>query len=479
MKNLSRRAFLKATALYGGAAATGAVLTGCGPTATPAAPAATPLPAPDLPFQVAPEAMNPFGLGAAEVDGVFFEGGYGVEYLKNAAGWTKSLHPGVNVNVTGAQKVADLLRPRFVAGNPPDVVDSGNPRDLDLPALIAEDQIADLAELMDAPALDTPGKKFKDTLLPGSQGPGIFDGKQRYINLTYTAMGVVYSTSLFEKYGYTFPETWDEMAALCEQIKKDGKMAPWTHQAKYPGYIYDEILFSLLYKAGGDELFLKIDNLEPDAWTNPAALRAIESIYMLYDKGWLLEGTAGMDHTQSQTAFLQGKAAFIPCGTWLENEMKTILPADFNAVVGLVPGYQDGKGSLKAVEANGGETYFVPAKAKNPKHGMEFLRVLMSKASARWFGENLKGIMAVVGGLEGAKVTPMMQSALDLGQSCDGAIILLNVSNWYKPVGDALEQNTTQLLTGKIKPAEFAAQIQKAADQVARDPDIKKYRRDS
>ncbi len=62
--------------------------------------------------------------------------------------------------------------------------------------------------------------------------------------------------------------------------------------------------------------------------------------------------------------------------------MKTVTPADFNMVVEGIPGYADGKGDQKGVFADGGETFVVPSKAKLPKHGMEFLRCQLSKASA-------------------------------------------------------------------------------------------------
>ncbi len=39
----------------------------------------------------------------------------------------------------------------------------------------------------------------------------------------------------------------------------------------------------------------------------------------------------GMDHTQSQMAFIQGKAAMIPMGAWFESEMRNSLPEEFQA----------------------------------------------------------------------------------------------------------------------------------------------------
>ncbi|HML23878.1 MAG TPA: extracellular solute-binding protein, partial [Aggregatilinea sp.] len=103
-----------------------------------------------LPFSVASGADNPFGIGAAEVDGLFFEGGFGSEYIKNAANWMETLHDGVTVKVSTAQQITEALMPRLISGDAPDVVDGSN---TDTGALIAEGQLLDLTPLFEAPAL--------------------------------------------------------------------------------------------------------------------------------------------------------------------------------------------------------------------------------------------------------------------------------------------------------------------------------------
>src|SRR5512146_2281706 len=169
MQKISRRDFLKSTALVGGAA----LLAACQPAAT-AAPTAAPTAPPaatvaptaaaklDLPFTVEAAAVNPFKLATAPVDGVFFAGGFGDDYIKYAASLEQKLHPGTTVGVQSIQKITEQLQPRFVAGNPPDVIDNSGANMLKMADLVNEDQLTDLAKLMDAPALDTPGKKFSE-----------------------------------------------------------------------------------------------------------------------------------------------------------------------------------------------------------------------------------------------------------------------------------------------------------------------------
>ena len=66
----------------------------------------------------------------------------------------------------------------------------------------------------------------------------------------------------------------------------------------------------------------KIANYEEGSFNNEGVLKALTHIKEIADKGYLLEGTVGMNHTESQTEMMLGKAAFITNGTWMENEMQ-------------------------------------------------------------------------------------------------------------------------------------------------------------
>ena len=478
-RRMSRRRFLHLSSAVAGSAVAGPVLAACQPAATPA-PTTAPTAAaaqPNLPFEVAADAVNPFNLAPTEVDGVFFAGGFGDDYIKYAAKLQEQLHPGTTVKVQSIQKITEQLQPRFVAGNPPDVIDNSGANMIPMSDLVREGQLMELSELWNAPSLDTPGKTFGETIFPGSQTSATFDGKLYGINMAYTVSGIWYSKPKFEAAGYTYPKTWAEMLDLCETIKKEGKSAPWTYQGKYPYYIWGIVFNALIYYAGGDATLTKLDNLEPNAWSDPAVMRATEDLYALWDKGYIMQGTSGLTHTESQTEWLKGSATFIPCGNWLENEMKTVTPADFNMVVSNIPGYADGAGDQNAVNAGGGETYIVPSKAKNPKHGMEYLRCLLSKDSAKYFAENVAAIMPVTGGTEGAKLSDAVKSAVALAEGANGATVVMNFPNWYSSMSKELETRTGELMTGTIKPAEFTAAMQKAADTVASDPDITKFTR--
>jgi N-acetylglucosamine transport system substrate-binding protein len=89
----------------------------------------------------------------------------------------------------------------------------------------------------------------------------------------------------------------------------------------------------------------------------------------------------------------------------------------------------------------------------------------------------VRAVMPVMGGTEGAKLSEAVKSAVALADGAKGSTVLWNLPNWYSSFSKDLETKTGELMTGTIKPAEFITALQASADAVAKDPDIKKFKR--
>jgi N-acetylglucosamine transport system substrate-binding protein len=266
------------------------------------------------------------------------------------------------------------------------------------------------------------------------------------------------------------------MMDLCETIKSDG-MNPWTYQGRYPQYMVSGVLIPLIYKIGGIDPIIAIDNLEDGAWENDAVVQAVTLMGQLQTNDYIMPGTEGLTHTEAQAEWLNGKAVFIPCGTWLENEMKDLTPENFNMVVHPVPTVDGGSGSAESIYASSGEMYFVPSQAKNPTGGMEFLRCLLSKDSAKFFAQNVSSIMPVTGGTEGIEVSSGMESALAAVEAAGEQIFNYRFATWYQDLNFETRDRTGDLLTGRITPEQYIESVQAKADQVKADDSIPKYTR--
>lgn len=463
--NISRRTLLRAAAALGvSAPLLGACVTGGGPG-----------PGPAERGERSPQ--NPFGVkDGTPLEVVVFKGGYGDEYVKAAEAVYRQRYPGAAIDHKGIQQVGDALRPRFVANTPPDVVDNTGAAALDVSALASAGQLTNLAELLDAPSWDDPAVPVRGTLLPGVVEDGERDGTCVHLNYTYTVYGLWYSKSLFAKHGWTYPATWEAMLALCAEIKKTG-VAPWTYQGKYPDYLTEPLL-TMAAKTGGMDLVRALDNLEPGAWRQDAVRGAAEAFAELAGRGYLMPGSEALSHTEAQTAWGQGKAAFIPCGSWLEAEQKDVTPPGFEMTYGLVPA-RTGADKLKptALEAASTESYLVPAHAKNVAGGLEFLRMLFSRKACAEFARTAGTLPSVAGATDGLTLSSALSSVSGAVRAAGTELISFRHRGWYPALRKATDDAVGELITRRLSPADWVTRVQQAADALAKDTSVKKYTR--
>ena len=426
---------------------------------------------------LAQDTKNPLGVdAAAPLDVVIFKGGYGDDYALNVNKLYEAAYPDAKIKYAGIQRLGEQLRPRFVAGEPPDIIDNSGAENLVNADLVAEESLADLADLMAAPAYGDEATTFKDSLIAGSQELGVYNGKQYVLLYAYTVYGLWHSKKLFDEKGWEVPKTWDEFMTLGETIKGEG-IAPMTYQGKYPYYI-QAVLDALSFKNGGDEAFAKIDNLEPDAWKQPSVKAAAEAIAQIHEKGFLMEGTEGLTHTESQAEWLQNKAAFIPCGNWLENEMKDLTPEGFDMVVTPTPSLTGDKLPFEGIEGYAGENFIVPSQGKNVQGGKEWARMLFSKEGARFFSENTKALTVVLGATEGLDLGVAFKSVEDVLAASGQNVFSRRYNTWYAKLATEAENQCGALINGRITPQEYMDKVQAAADAVAKDDSIPKYKRE-
>ncbi|NLU65809.1 N-acetylglucosamine/diacetylchitobiose ABC transporter substrate-binding protein [Streptomyces sp. HNM0574] len=422
---------------------------------------------------------NPLGVnGKAPLELYIFDGGFGVKYAQDARKVYEKKFPEAKVELKSTQKIQSVLQPRFNGGTPPDLIDNNGAEQMDMGTLVGKDQLTDLTPLMDAPSYDDPGKKVRETLRPGVVEMGQFDGKPVWVlYYAYTVYGVWYSQTALEKLDVTYPETWDDMMKVCAKAKKEG-IAGWTYPGKYP-YYWPFSLYPFIAKIGGPETLDAIDNLEPNAWKHPAVKAAFEAYYELVRKDYILKGSPGLTHIESQTAWNQGKALFVPNGSWVENESKNTTPKDFRMRVSGPTGLDSSdKMPFGTLWASGGEPFIVPKNAKNPDGGMEQLRVMLGEKSSKNFIRQVSSLTSLDGGTDGLDLPPGLNSAVEALDKAGKNIVNPRMQDWYV----ALQKEKIgvgglgEMMAGRATPAETIKKIQKYADDAAKDDSIKHYK---
>jgi N-acetylglucosamine transport system substrate-binding protein len=412
---------------------------------------------------------NPFGVDAADpLSVVIFDGGYGDEYAKFHEGLYQDQFPDAEIEHKAITDIRQQMQPLFNAGNPPDVLDNAGAEKMPISTLADTGQLTDLTPLFEADAIGAEGTTVRETLNPVAIEAAEYAGKPMVLNYALQVYGLWYDRALFDEKGWEPAQTWADFLALCEEIKGAG-MAPMAHQGKYPYYI-QQVLIDMAVKHGGPEVVYAIDSLEPNAWKHESMVLAAEALLELKSKGYMLEGTEGLDHIQSQTRWNEHEAAFIPSGSWLENEQKSVAPAGFQTTVAPTPLLDGAALPYDCTRVEAAEAFIVPAKAVNQAGGMEFLRIMLSKEGAAEFTKLTAAPTVVNGATEGLELTPGAESAIALIDAGGENNWNYYYSIWYSPMDPKIQSAVAELAAGRVSAEEFTTECQKAADEIASDP---------
>lgn len=396
-----------------------------------------------------------------------FKGGYGIDFYAQCAKDFEQKNPGWKVSVDGGPRVWEKLRPRIVAGDPPDLMFPG--WGFDHFAAAEEGQIMQLDQALNTPAYD--GKeKWGDTFEPSLLKIGQLDGKQYVLPYYFNVWGMWYDPGLFAKHGWTPPKSYAELLTLCGKIKAAG-IAPITFQGKYPYYMLEGMLLQWVQDIGGIQSLNEMQNLVPGAWKSPVLLKAAQMIKDLQNAGDFETGAVGLSHTESQTDFLNGKAAMIPCGTWLESEMKETMPAGASIKFMVTPPAA-GIGDPTAVPIDI-EPWMVPTKAKHPDEAIAFFKYMTSLDVAKRFVTEKSTLMSIKGSDQVRLPASLVEPAAAFRNAKTKWSYELRY--WYPSMETEIENALTELL-GTGTPQGFCDRCEAAADKIRKDGSISKHK---
>lgn len=414
---------------------------------------------------------NPFGVqDGSSVRVVIFNGGLGDQWAKEDEAIFKAKHPNVTVNMSSTQKIKTEEQPKM-ATRPSDVVMNSGADSMDISTLVNEGAIEPLADLLAAPAWDSAGT-VADTLLPGTVNDGTYQGKFYVVNVAYTVWGNWYNAALFEKEGWQPPKTFVEFFALAPKIKAKG-MAPYVYDAVH-GYYPRWALMATIWKSAGKQAVIDIDNLKENAWRADGVLSALEAWEKLVKDKLLLPGQ--LDHTQSQQAWLDGKAAFIQVGTWLKNEMAETIPPGFEMKLSDYWSLGAGDKAPNDVYAGAGEGIVVPSKAPNKAAAKEFLRAVLSKEGSARFAELTTSLASTRGSGDNVQDSALA-SANELMSNAPQDLVSVKFWSFYADLDKESQNLSAELMAGRLTAQQFVDGMQGAADKVASDSSIKKQTR--
>ena len=322
---------------------------------------------------------------------------------------------GIKVELTTDKNLEDVLSGPMQNGEFPDVVHLATGR----PAGLTEQLVKAnaLHPLTNTLSLTIPGEtvKVSEKIAGGFTDNNIVapygDGVTYMAPMFYSPCGLFYNANLFTEKGWTVPTTWDEMWALGDLAAAEG-IALFTYPTA--GY-YDAFMFALINAIGGPEFFNAITTYEEGAWAseNGQTLLTILDKLATYTHPSTPAQANNQDFTKNQQMPMDGRALFMPNGTWITGEM-----ADYAATLG-----ESFAWGMTAVPAAGEAPYsfcwfeqaWIPAGAEHIAEAEQFVAFLYSDVAAEIFASAgaMQPILGIADMLTGENV--MFYSIYDNG----------------------------------------------------------------
>jgi len=394
-----------------------------------------------------------------ELEVQYFVGGYGDKWWKQIISEFESANPGLKVKQTAGSQINDQMKPRWIKGDPPDVVyiDGAGSNETQM---VTDDQLLDITDwIKDVKNVD--GEKLVDQLFAK---PKDYDGKNFTIPLVYGSWGTFYDINFFKDNGWKAPTNFDEFMAVGKQIKDSGKgVFPYIFTGKYPYYISGGFLDSAIIAANGGDpsILVKIEKNEEGIYKSEPMRKALEKIVKMRDAGFIDPASKAINHTDSQMLFLQHKDAFIPNGLWVQNEMGDNVPSGFDfgfiASLGIDPGQ-------KSVVVPYTSTMAIAKKAKNVEAAKAFVQFIFTKQSAVKWAE-LSGVpMNYKADLESSKAGSMSKAAMKF--FLDPGTITAPTVVPDKDIEEARNNALVALTSGEIDVDKYIERMEAAAKKV-------------
>ena len=236
------------------------------------------------------------------------------------------------------------------------------------------------------------------------------DGKAYFVPLEWYWWAMFYRSSLFEEYGVTPPETWDELLAACDTFNEAG-ITPITIGTKYrwtAAAWFDYINMRL----NGPEFHLDL-MLGKESYEDPRVRAVFEKWRELFDHNCFIDDAAAYSWQEGLDPFNQGDAAMYLMGQFiLDSTAEEIQDdVDFFRFPIIDPDMPIGEDAPT-------DGYFMSVNANNVDGGKEFL-AFMGGAEAQSVVVEELGRLAVNPDVDASLYTPMQQKGLELINGAD------------------------------------------------------------
>ncbi len=341
---------------------------------------------------------------------------------------------------SGAAIYPDKLRTELLGGSGPDVwrIWGGQ---IGAPFIKAK-QAMDLGPYYQKFGWDS---KINTAAIEGMTFDGVKGG------VPFIALGIAgwYNQALFKKAGITAPPTsYAELEEANDKLLASG-VTPLATAGKYGWHIM-RLFEYLLETSSGPELHDKL-LVGAETWDRPEVVTAFTNFKKWQDKKWIPDGAIGLDPSDVEPWYVQGKAAYTITGPWTEAgaiQAAKKDSADFGVFE--LPTGQDPQRHSGFVEG-----YMVNAKSGNPDKAAALIDFIVQPDTQK----ALKISASTVNGAEPDKAELPLSYEWSQGPGKQPFYTIQDQA-FPKKQADQYFAIQSDVLQGKTSPAEAATKMQ-------------------
>ncbi|GGB01780.1 ABC transporter substrate-binding protein [Allosediminivita pacifica] len=273
------------------------------------------------------------------------------------------MHPDLEIDLTIIDREAYKTQIRnFLSANPPDVANwyAANRMRPYVDAGLFED----ISDLWDDPEIAEN--------LASTEGAMTLDGKQWGVPYTYYQWGIYYREDIYNEYGLSEPETWEELKANCQTLL-DNDVKCFTIGTRYLWTAAGWFDY-LNMRTHGYDFHMQLTNGEIP-WTDDRVRETFANWRELIDMGAFVDNHQSYSWQEALPFMVNGEAAAYLMGNFAVAPMREAGLGDDQLDFYQFPAINP---DVEMAEDAPTDTFHIPSGADNKEAAREFLRFVVS-----------------------------------------------------------------------------------------------------
>ncbi len=191
-----------------------------------------------------------------------------------------------------------------------------------------------------------------------------YDGKLYGTTYTSPVSCLFYNKRMYDRFGLTPPQTWDELKNVCQTFLDNG-ITPFGLSVK-DTWVLAMLHDALTLKAAGPEKTTAALRKQGQSYDDPDFLNAAAKLRELIDMGAIIKDAAGLSNDEASVLFYNGTVPMYVTGSWMAGSLQTDPenPEDFDVVP--IPVLNDKNAKITDFMGGAGDTFMVAASTGNP-----------------------------------------------------------------------------------------------------------------